>query len=84
MPVRSLSWFNLCQQLSPPQALTQSPHAGMGERIRKVKIKKLKTDRFTGKAQAACARKAKQGIHSTLPWAVRCSAIHNKAAFHHP
>ena len=37
----TVSWFNSSQQLSPTQPLTHLPHSGMGEKIRRVKVRKL-------------------------------------------
>ena len=64
-----LPWFNPSQQLSTIQPLTHSPLGRMGERIRRVKVWKFEgwdKDSLIGKAKAAHASKAKQGIHSLL------------------
>ena len=65
-----LLWFNLSWQLSPTQLLAHSPRVGMGERIGRVKVRKLvgwDKDSFIGKAKATHTSKANQGIHSPLP-----------------
>jgi len=50
-----LSWFNSSWQRSTRQLLTRSPHGGMGERIRTVKVRKLVSwdkDSWRGKAKS--------------------------------
>ena len=61
--------FNPSWQLNTVQLLALSPLSGIGERIRRVKFRKLvgwNKDNSTGKAKAVCASKAKQGIHSLV------------------
>ena len=68
--VRRVPWFNPSQQLSPTQPLAHSPLSGNGERIGRVKVRKLvgwDKDSLIGKAKATHTSKAKPGIHSSLP-----------------
>ena len=63
-------WFNSSWQLSPTEPLAHSTPGGMGERIRRVKVRKLMgwdKDSLIGKAKAVRTSKAKQGIHLLLP-----------------
>ena len=63
-------WFNPSWQLSTTQPLTHLPHSGIGERIRRIKVRKLMgcdKDSLIGKAKATHSSKAKQGIHLPLP-----------------
>ena len=69
-PPFRLSWFNPSQQLSTTQLLAHSPCVGIGERLGRVKVRKLvgwDKDSLIGKAKAARTSKVKQGIHSPLP-----------------
>ena len=68
--INPVSWFNPSQQLSTTQPLAPSPRGGMGERLGRVKVRKLVAwgkDNLICKAKAAHASKAKQGVHSPLP-----------------
>ena len=57
-------------QVRPHPVACSLPCSGMGERIRRAKVKKLvgqDKDSLIGKAKAAHTSKANQGIHSPLP-----------------
>ena len=57
-----MSWFKPSWQLSTTQLIAHSPHGRIGERIRRVKERKLvgsDKDSLIGKAKATHASKAK-------------------------
>jgi len=57
-----VSWFNPNQQLSTTRPLTHCSHTGVGERVGRVKMRKLlgwDKDSLIGKAKATQVSKAK-------------------------
>lgn len=71
-------------QLTPTQLLSHSSLVAWG-RERMVKVKKVvgwNRDHLIGKAKAAWANKAKQGLINYFPLAGRCSTISRKAKLH--
>lgn len=81
-----LLWFKPSWHRSTTELLAHSPTNGTGERIRRVKGKKLvgwDKDSLAGKAKFMHASKAKQEIHSPFPMAGRYSAVSRKAGLHH-
>lgn len=65
-----VSCFNPSQHLSPTKLLAHSPTSGIGERIGRVKVRRLRCcdkDSLIRKAKTMHINKANQGINSPHP-----------------